>query len=101
MYKKLKHFQFCSHIFSGLEHTGTPLAAKSKNREDLGSEGREKAVAGIAQESDRAPHIPVPEEQTHVKRTHCSTDRPVTYWELEPGNKVPNCWHSKCHSRPR
>lgn len=73
--EKLKHVQKAETFpiflafFSSLEHTGTPLAAKSKNREDPGSEGREKAVAGIAQESDRAPHVPVPEEQTHV-HTH-------------------------------
>lgn len=31
---------------------------------------------------------------------HCSTDSPVTYWEPAPGNKAPNCKHSKCQSQP-
>lgn len=63
--KKLKPFQFCSQ-FSSLEHTGTPLPAKAKNREKPGSEGRKKAVAGRAEKSERVPHIPAPEEQPRV-----------------------------------
>lgn len=49
MYKKAETLPILL-VFLSLVHTGTLLPAKANTREDLGSEGREKATAERAQE---------------------------------------------------
>lgn len=106
--EKLKHVQKSwntsnfSGIFLKLVHTGTPLPAKAENWEDLGNEGREKATAERAQESEKVPHVPTPEEYLHRTFTHTHT-APLTA-SSPPRNQhrgtKPDCQHSKCQSHP-
>lgn len=68
MYKKAETFPNLLALFQALSTLGHLFLPKQR-KEDLGSEGREKAAAGRAQESERVPHIATPEEQPHI-HTH-------------------------------
>lgn len=75
--KKLKHFQFFLYFLS-LVHTGTLLPAKANNREDVGSEGREKATAERAQELEKVPRVLHLRNSRTFTYTHSSSSSLIT-----------------------
>lgn len=101
MYKKLKHFQFFSPFFQALSTPGHLLLPSQRTERIRGVKAEKRQWQELLRSQTELPTSLCLRSRRTFTRTRCSTDRPVTCWELEPGNKVPNCWHSKCHSHPQ
>lgn len=62
MYKKAETYPILLGFFQALSALGHLFLPRQKNREDLGNEGRKKAAAGRAQETEKVLHVPTAEQ---------------------------------------